>query len=226
MTLEINIDKDQEKEVLTMAPITKRIKISEVQARLFAQLNVCHRPRNLPRHEGPSPTRTLVVEQDTVAGVHPVRFTVVDTDPIRVELGAAVGGSGVEGRGLTLRGLDNFAVEFRSGGLVEADVFLQAAGSDGVEETQGAETIDIASVFRHLEGDLDVGLGSEVVDFGGLDLGDDVDEVGAVAEVAVVQLELVGAWITRFREPSFMAGRVPGSYVHAGLRRGGADDQC
>ena len=167
-----------------------------------------------------------MVEQDTVAGVHSVRFAVVDADPVRVELGAAVGGSGVERRGLALRGLDDLAVEFRGGGLVEADVFLQAAGSDGVEETQGAKAIDIASVLCHLEGDLDVGLGSEVVYFGGLDLGDDIDEVGAVAEVAVVQLELVRTWITRFREPSFMAGRVRGSYVHAGLRRGGADDQC
>jgi hypothetical protein len=37
-----------------------------------------------------------------------------------------------------------------------------------------------------------VGLRAEVVDLGGLDLGDDVDQIGAVAEIAVVQLELVG----------------------------------
>lgn len=39
-----------------------------------------------------------------------------------------------------------------------------------------------------------MGLGAEVVDLGGEDLGEDVDEVGAVGEVTVVQLEFVGAW--------------------------------
>ena len=48
-------------------------------------------------------------------------------------------------------------------------------------------------VFSHLERDLDVRLRAEVVDLRRLHLRDDVDEVGAVAEVAVVQLELVGA---------------------------------
>lgn len=135
-----------------------------------------------------------MVEQNAVARVHAIRFTVVDADPVRVEFGAAVGGSGVEGGGLALGGFDDLAVELRGGSLVKADVLLQAAGSDGVEETQRAEAVDVASVFSHLERDFDVGLGSEVVHFGRLDLGDDVDEVGAVAEIAVVQLELVRTW--------------------------------
>ena len=37
-----------------------------------------------------------------------------------------------------------------------------------------------------------MGLRAEVVDLGRLDGGDNVDEVGAVAKIAIVQLELVG----------------------------------
>jgi hypothetical protein len=39
-----------------------------------------------------------------------------------------------------------------------------------------------------------VGLRAEVVDLRGLHLRDNVHEIGAVAQVAVVQLELVWAW--------------------------------
>jgi hypothetical protein len=54
---------------------------------------------------------------------------------------------------------------------------------------------DAYRVFGHFERDLDVALRAEVVDLGGLDLGDDVDEVSAVGEIAVVEMELVGALV-------------------------------
>lgn len=44
-------------------------------------------------------------------------------------------------------------------------------------------------------------LRAEVVDLGGLDLGDNVDEIGAVAQVAVVQLELSGVCIAMKCDP-------------------------
>ena len=39
-----------------------------------------------------------------------------------------------------------------------------------------------------------MGLSTEVVDLRGENLGEDVYEVGAVREIAVVQLKLVGSW--------------------------------
>lgn len=78
--------------------------------------------------------------------------------------------------------------------MVEADVVLEAASANGIEETKGAKPVDVAGVFGHFERDLDVRLCAEVVYFGGLDLGDDVDKVGAVTQVAVVQLEFVRAY--------------------------------
>lgn len=75
--------------------------------------------------------------------------------------------------------------------MVETDVLLEAAGTDGVEETERAEGIDVGGVLCHFEGDFYVGLGTKVVDFGGLDLGKDIDEVCAVREIPMVELQFV-----------------------------------
>ena len=66
-------------------------------------------------------------------------------------------------------------------------MLLETGGTDGIEHTESAETVDITGVLGELERDLDVGLGAEVVDLGGLDLRDDVDEVGSVGQVTVVK---------------------------------------
>jgi hypothetical protein len=59
-------------------------------------------------------------------------------------------------------------------------VVLEATCAHGIEKAQGAEGVDIACIFGHVEGDLYVRLRTEVVDFGWLDLRDDVYEVGAI----------------------------------------------
>lgn len=127
-----------------------------------------------------------MIEQDTIAGVHSVCLPVVNSDPVRVELGAAVGGARVEGSRLALRSFDDFAVELRRGRLVETDVFLEAACTDRVKKTESAQAIDIACILSHLEGDFDVRLGAQVVNLAGLNLSDDVNKIGAVAQIAVV----------------------------------------
>lgn len=85
-----------------------------------------------------------MIEQDTIARVHVVSFTIIDGNPVCVELGHTVGTARIERRGLALRSLDDLAVEFGSGSLVEADVLLQTDGPDGVEETKGAERVNVA----------------------------------------------------------------------------------
>jgi hypothetical protein len=59
-------------------------------------------------------------------------------------------------------------------------VILEATGAHGIEEAQGTERIDVACIFRHVEGDLYVRLRTEIVDFGWLDLRDDVYEIRTV----------------------------------------------
>lgn len=132
-----------------------------------------------------------MVEQDPIASVHPVRLSVVLANPERVELRDTVRTPRVERGVLVLRNLLDETVELRGGGLVETDVFLETAGTDGVEETERAEGIDVGGVLCHLEGDFYMGLGTEIVDFGGLDLGKDVDEVCAVREITVMELQFV-----------------------------------
>ena len=176
-----------------MAPVALGIDVAEIQGVLFAQGDVCHRPADLPGDERPAAAGTLVVEEDAVARIHAVRLAVVDGDPVRVQLGDAVGTARIKGRRLALGRLDDLAVQLGRRRLVEADVLLEPDGADGVEETQRAEAVDVGGVLGHLERDLDVRLGAQVVDLRGEHLGEDVDEIGAVREIAVVQLELVRA---------------------------------
>lgn len=68
-------------------------------------------------------------------------------------------------------------------------MFFESTRSDGVQESQSTKTVNIASVFSHFEGDLHMRLGAKIVNFGGLDLGDDVDKISAVAQISIVQFE-------------------------------------
>lgn len=70
-------------------------------------------------------------------------------------------------------------------------MLLESTRTDGIEETECTKTINVTSVLGHLERDLDVRLSTEVVDFSRLDLGEDVHEVGAVAQVTIVKLKFV-----------------------------------
>ena len=176
----------------TVSPVTLRVEIPEIETRLLAERDIRHGAGYLARDERPPASGTLVVEQNPITRIYPVRLAVVDRDPVRVELRDAVRRARVERRRLGLGRLDDLAVQLRGRRLVEPDVLLEPARADRVEDAQRAQAVDVPRVLCHLERDLDVRLCAEVVDLRRLDLGDDVHEVGAVAQVAVVQLELVG----------------------------------
>jgi len=74
--------------------------------------------------------------------------------------------------------------------LVEADEVSKTTGTDGIEETEGSDSINVSGVLGHVKGDLDVGLSTQVIDLGGEDLGNDVDEAGGVGQVTVVKTHL------------------------------------
>lgn len=175
-----------------MTPITLRVEVTEIEAVLLAQVDVSHSSANLARDERPAASRTFVVEQDTVAGIHPIRFTIVDCNPVGVQFGNSVRATWVERRCLALGRFDDLAIQFRGRSLVEPHVFLESDGTDGIEKTEGAHAIDIGCILGHLERDLDVRLSAKVVDLGREHLSEDVHEIGAVGEIAVMQFELVG----------------------------------
>ena len=97
----------------------------------------------------------------------------------------------MERRGLRLRRFLHQTVKLRGRGLVEPGLLLQPEEADRLQQAQGAHGVDVGGVFRRLEADSDMGLRAEVVDLVGLHFGDDAGQVGAVGQIAVVQLEML-----------------------------------
>mmetsp|Transcript_1083 Transcript_1083/g.1870 ORF Transcript_1083/g.1870 Transcript_1083/m.1870 type:complete len:369 (+) Transcript_1083:223-1329(+) len=176
--------------VAGMAPITLGVDVSEVEALVDALMDAGDGGGDLTGDEGLATAGTLVVEEDAVGKVHAVSLTVVHKDPEGVLLGDSIGRTGVEGGGLGLGNLADLAVQLGGRGLVEFDLLLHAAGADGIEHAEDANTIGIGGVLGHIEGNLDVGHGAEVVNLIGLHLGNDGDQVRGIAKVAVVEEKL------------------------------------
>ena len=145
--------------------------------------------RDLARHEGLAADRRLVIEQDAVAGVDPIRLPVVDRDPVGVDLRRAIRRARVEGRRLFLRHLLHLSVHLGGGGLIEARRLLEAENANGLQDAQRAERIGVRRVLGRLEGDCDMALRGEVVDLVGTNLLDHADQVRRVGQIAVVQLQ-------------------------------------
>jgi len=103
--------------VTGVTPITLGIQVSEVQALLLLEVDRRDSAGNLAGDEGAATARGLVVEEDTVAGIHVVGLTVVDGDPVGVHLGNTIGRAGVEGSGLALGDLSNLSVQLGGGSL-------------------------------------------------------------------------------------------------------------
>jgi hypothetical protein len=163
------------------------IDVTHVQARLEALGDVAQAAGDLAGHEGFATAWRFVVEQHAVTGVHAIGFTVVDGDPVGVQLGHRVRRAWVERRGFALRGFLHQAVQLGGGRLVEARGLFQAQQADGLQQAQGAHAVDVGGVFRRFEAHGHVGLGAEVIDFVRLYFLDQAGQVGRVAEVAVVQ---------------------------------------
>lgn len=173
-----------------MAPITLRIEVAEVQARLLPKADVRNCAGNFARHKGAPTAGALMVEEDTVACEHVVGFAIIFGDPERIQFCDAIGAARVEWGIFVLRDGLYEPIKLRSRRLVEPHVVLETTGAYGIEQAQGAECVDIACILRHVEGDFDVRLRAEVVNFSRLDLRDDVYEVGAIRQVSVVELEV------------------------------------
>ena len=56
-----------------------------------------------------------------------------------------------------------------------------------LDQPQGPHSDDFGGIFRNVEGDLDVALGSEVIHFIGVDCFEHAPQARSIAEVAIVQ---------------------------------------
>ena len=149
------------------APVALRVQVAEPELVLFAAQDRTDGARDLARDERRAAARRLVVEEDAVHRVHPVRLAVVARDPVAEDLAHAVWTARMEGRLLVLRRLAHLAEHLARRRLVEAalDVLL----ADRVEEAQRAHRIGVRRVLRHAEAHLHVTLGAEVVHLVGPD---------------------------------------------------------
>ena len=74
-------------------------------------------------------------------------------------------------------------------------LLLHAQYAYGLEEPQGAQPVGVRRVLGRIEGHLDVALGRQVEYLVRLGLLDQADQVGAVGEVPVVELEVEPALV-------------------------------
>ncbi len=133
--------------------------------------------------------RRLVVEEDAGDGKEVVALAVVDGDVVAEDLGDAVGATRIEGRHLVLRHFAHAAVHLARGGLVEADLRVDAA--DGFERSRDALRVELAGEHRLIPRCRHEGHGGKVVELVGVGLLDGLDEGQLVQEVGLKQRDPV-----------------------------------
>ncbi len=170
---------------------------------------------HLAGHERPAAARRFVVEQDAVAGVEAVRVAVLDGHPVGEHLGDGVRAARAERRRLGLRRLGDAAEHLGRAGLVEAD--RPVGGPDRLEHPERAHRRRVGGELGHLEADLDVALGAQVVDLGRLDPVEVADQRRRIGQVGVVQ--------DRAGRP-IRAGRGRGGRCRPVVERARAADQA
>jgi hypothetical protein len=165
-------------------PVPGRREVAQEDLGLQAELDAADGARDLARHEVLAAARGLVVEEHAVAGEDTVGLAVVDSVPVRGDLGGGVGGARVEGRVLALRRRRG-AEHLRRTSLVVANG--PARQADGLQEAERPRGSDVGGVVGDLEGDGDVRLRREVVHLVGGDGVERAAEGGGVGQVGVVE---------------------------------------
>ena len=129
-----------------------------------------------------------MIEQDTVAGVEAVRLAIINSDPIRENLGAAVRTSRIKRSFLGLRHLLNLAEHLARGSLVEPG--LDAGFPNRFDKPHGTCSRDVCRVFRAVETNAHMALRREIVDFIRLGLLDDMHQAARISHVSIVENEI------------------------------------
>mmetsp|Transcript_21097 Transcript_21097/g.50915 ORF Transcript_21097/g.50915 Transcript_21097/m.50915 type:complete len:248 (+) Transcript_21097:397-1140(+) len=176
--------------VTGMSPIALGINVTKVQALIQPLTNASDGNGDLARDEGGTSAGRLVVEKNAIGQVHTIGLAVVDQNPEGILLRHGIGRTGVKGCSFRLGDLLDFSVKLRRRRLVETGGLLKAAGADGIEHAQDTDAVAVSSVLGHVERNLNVRHGAQIVDFVGLDIGNDGDEVGGITQVAVVEEKL------------------------------------
>ena len=168
-----------------VSPVTLGIEVAEVEVFLAAEFDGGDGAGDFAGDESFAAAGGFVVEEDAVGGVHAIALAVIHGDPVGIHFGGAVGTAGPEGGGFGLGNFLDLAIHLGAGGLVETGG--DAGLAQGLEDAGGADAGDIASVFGDVETHAHMALGAEVVNFIGFEVVDELHEIHAISEVAVVE---------------------------------------
>ncbi len=130
-----------------------------------------------------------MVEQDAVGGMHVISLAVVHAHPIGVKLGRRIGAAGLKGGGFALRLLHRITIKFGSRGLIKAGGFFQTQDAHGFQQSKRPQSIRVGRVFGRLEAHLDMALGGKIIDFRGLHLLHQADQIGGIGHIAEMKDE-------------------------------------
>ena len=170
-----------------MPPVALSVHVAKVQAFFESVLDAGSCTGDFAGDERFTTQWAFVVEENTVARKHSIRFAVVHGDPIGVHFCGSVWAARVKWSFFCLRNLLNLAVKLTRARLVKFGFVGEAENADGFKNTQSTDAVGVCCIFRSFKAHLNVALRCEVVDFGWLNLLDDADEVRAVGHVSVVK---------------------------------------
>ena len=162
--------------VAGIAPVATGIEIAEIQFVLKSGRDAGHGKRDFARHECFASPLALVVEENSVYGIHAVTLAIVLGYPVAIKFGASVRAARVERSGFALRHFLHLSEQLRRAGLINAGFFVEPEHSYRLKQAQSADGVGVGSVFRHFKRHFHMALCRKVVDFIRLQLLNDADQ--------------------------------------------------
>ena len=199
--------------VLSVAPVTERVKIAEIQLVLLALLDASCSKRNLTSHESLAAALTLMVEEDTGAAEHVISLTILLHNPEAVLLSYGVGRIRMERSVLVLRNLLHLAVKLRSRSLIHTASLGQSTLADCLKDAEYTGGVHISSKLRRVEAHLHMTLSSKVIHLSRLHLVHHLNNTLRVAKVGIMKME-IGAAFQMSDALTIINGRTTDCSVH------------
>src|SRR5690606_4258893 len=91
--------------ILCMAPVAFCREVSQVKAILQSKCYFTYRTCNFTCHKSFSTNRTLMIKEDTIAGIHVISLSVVISNPVSIKFSNGIRRTWVKRCFLTLRNL-------------------------------------------------------------------------------------------------------------------------
>lgn len=156
-----------------------------------------------------------MVKKDTAGSVHSVALSVVDCNPVGVDLGGSIWTAWVKRGFFALRYGLHQSIHLRAGGLVKTS--LGGHLPHRIQQAHGADGGCIAGELRDIEANPNVALGGQVVDLVGLSLSQYLGKRTGVAEIPIMQKDfgplIVTILVDRINSLCVEAGGAPDDSV-------------